>query len=420
MQARLITTVLGCALVAAFDAHLTAQSLSLSFRDHDGTVTEDASFPVLRTGSLVGTVDLPVSDPLVLDYVWGFYADGELCYAETAPGGETRSHYTFAPEGGGKMVVDGGKGRVELPYGYDGYMQLPVGGYSLRLWLGRPGEMQVDEFTGEVVRGALYDLRAPVAVESVPFAVHTWSPRRIEFDEEVVFRVITEDPVERDTYFTVTAPEGVGELSVSQVLIPAGSTASADFLFVAPALRVEGALAAIRDDGVQMDSPMLRIEPNSNFVTEGSVGVTLPPDDGWAYCSTKAKPISYGAGGERCSKDCDNPAPAADEMCLVTPGLARAQWTVARCSFAFTTDCQFYTDTLMLNYYTAEPTYLKPCGATTTEVEIGGSIGIGRRGVGARIGGEYENSDTELKFMTCCKIKFDQRKPKKVAQCRTV
>ena len=116
---------------------IAAQSLSVSFRGDDGAVAEGATFPVLATGKLVGTLTVE-TQARELAYVAAYYStNNNLLYSETGASAP-RAWFVFRAQDRTLVASQGNPMLfpITLPIGEQGGAQLPVGSFLLRVWAG--------------------------------------------------------------------------------------------------------------------------------------------------------------------------------------------------------------------------------------------------------------------------------------------
>jgi hypothetical protein len=402
----------------------TSQSLALRFEDHDGSRAAEATFAVLRTGHLVGSLELP-GGPSKLECATAFYtSNGHLMYVSTGEMPTDRAYFVYrgAPLGG-----DGGRYPVKFPIGTPGAPQLPIGTFTMRLWVAAPGSMTFDAVTGAPDGGSLAVIDTQVAVAGVNFAIHSSNPRNIQAGQIARFRVLTADPVAEDTYLKVFGDDTLGVLGVSQIMIPSGATCSAEFTLEASLGLVEGQIAVVDDSGAEYRSPMLRVVlPSSARLQDGSQGPLpeLPAKDKWAWCKFQAKDSpEFGDGQDACGPCGVNPP--SHEICRFPSGAMRAWHAKAECAGALTTDCEYFHDNIWVQVISAKGTFAKPCGSTSSEVSGGTVVGgrLGRKN-GSNLNGQisegYQSTTQRPEIMWCCTIKHEGPGYAMVVQCRTI
>jgi hypothetical protein len=398
----------------------TSQSLALRFEDHDGSRAAEATFAVLRTGHVVGSLELP-GGPSKLECATAFYtSNGHLMYVSTGEMPTDRAYFVYrgAPLGG-----DGGRYPVKFPIGTPGAPQLPIGTFTMRLWVAAPGSMTFDAVTGAPDGGSLAVIDTQVAVAGVNFAIHSSNPRNIQAGQIARFRVLTADPVAEDTYLKVFGDDTLGVLGVSQIMIPSGATCSAEFTLEASLGLVEGQIAVVDDSGAEYRSPMLRVVlPSSARLLDGQQEV-LPEKDRWAWCAFPAKDLPYGDGEEVCG-DC-GVNPASPEICQFQAGQRRTRTSAPQCAFAWTTDCEFFHDPIKVSVLKAGVTFKQPCGSTSSQVSGGTVVGV-RLGSqngsnwNGQTSGNFQSTTERPEHMKCCVVTHDGRGEQTVVQCRTI
>lgn len=381
-------------------------TLTLQFHDHDGSVAEEAVYPVLRTGSLEGTLT-GITPGTELEYVWAFYNQASaLLYCETGTGANDRAYFVFHREDHLLVATSNGCA-VSLPVATHGFPQLPVGTFIMRFWAASPGNMTFDSTTGVPTSGAQVDLQMSVTVQNVAFAVYTPNPRNLVIGETARFRALTSSPVEQDTYLTVIADDALGELSTSQILIPQGQTCSADFTLEVGTSLVAGQIAFIDDAGYEHRSSMLRSALALEVQFEGTGAGSLPEVTFSSWCKHKAVAINYGDGEEVCSNPSVNPT--APIICQAPNGTLRIEYTKAKCAGAWYTACHFFNETVNHPQYKAGLTYSKPPSGSTTGqtsggVQVGGTVNVGPVSGSGQVSGSSGSTTTAPLYQKCCKI----------------
>lgn len=409
-----------CGLLAsvAMACGLGAQSLQLGWRGDDGAMAETAVLPVLGTGRLVGTLTTPTTER-DLEYVVGYYSQtGRLLFSEARqePGG--RVWFVFQPKDH-RLAAQGGVGNsfsVSLPIGVAGGAQLPVGNFTVRIWAGRAGNMRYDG-TGVPISGYVTTATAPVMVQDVPYGIYTSNPRAMPVGAAVPMRVLTSQPVRRDTVLRVYGSSALGELSVSQVMIPRGQTCSAEFVLATGSSPVEGQVVVRDDVGVEARSSMLKLVTMTD--PEYHQGDEVPELDQWAYCAKKAKWRSYGTEEQVCG-DCEE-NPTSPNECHVGPGEAKAHYDPADCADWFWDECEYFIENhANVQTYAASNTFNQSCGGTKWHIEggvvVGGSIG----GATGEATGSISVSGETIEYRKCCLVRPGPRVNKQLIQCRTI
>lgn len=380
----------------------------------------------LRTGDFVGSITYsqgetpppggeggeggdPEEGP-VLAYAWGFLSDG-VPYTETVEG-VTYYHAYEAPPGA-RLFPYNGVYNVALPYGQAGYDVLPIGSYTLRLWVGQPGVLSLSPQTGLPTSGVLASYDFPLTVNSRPFYVQIDSARWLKTQGTYPIRVISDVAVSADTYFTLQVSNALASLASQMVMIPAGSTSSPELLLQVGLSEGEAAVTAVRSSDLHSEmSAMLNFNPNTvdlpvNWDPTMMVGgpITTNPEGLLESC-TPGKVIDLGIGGESCSVECSNPEPNPPSQCLALNPQPIIQKGFCSGWGLYCEEVGIFTTA---NVYMPEPSYTRVCGSRIKQTRegVGGSGSAGDDDlIKVTVKGEitYINGTVVYEWNTCCKV----------------
>ena len=396
---------------------VAAQSLTLTYRGDDGVNADSAVFPVLATGNLVGTLTLETTER-ELEYVTAYYStNGHLLFSETESR-DARAWFVFRPQD--RRLTASGTSPMQfstqLPIGEQGGAQLPVGTFSLRLWVGRVGAMQYDPITGVPISGYTAVVNTPVTVQGVTYALYVPNPRNIVAGSKVELRVLTSRPVARDVVFRVYPNETLGEIAATQVIIPRGQTCSAGFLLKAGLGLSQGQISVRDDVGTEFRSSMLRLigEPMARGPNEDEPGI-----DDYAYCLRKAKWRHFGENEQVCGGCATNPT--SPPACQVAPGQSHGVYEKAVCDYYPFDDCELFREQHTgVQTYSASNTFNQSCGATQWHVDVNGQVSGGIGGATGQVGGSVSVSGQTVKYQKCCLVRHGPLQDVSLIQCRTI
>lgn len=395
-----------------------AQSLTLSYRGHDGASAETATLPALATGNLVGKLTME-TNLRSLDYVAAYYSsNGNLLSSETRDA-TGRAWFVYAGNHN-KLIADPLSPMqfpITLPIGESGGAQLPIGTFTLRMWVGPVGGMRYDPVTGVPIAGSIGTATTTVTVQDVPYAVYVPSPRNLVKGSQVEFRVLTSRAVSRNVTFRVYPNDAIGTLSATQVMIPRGKTSSPALTLTVNSSSTEGQILVRDDTGAEYRSSMLKTNPVNSVPL--IAGEQEPGIDDWAICTKKARWKRYGEGEQVCGNCATNPTSPAE--CHVAPGQSHGIYEAAECSWDLLDDCElFREDHQGVQTYTASNTYNQSCGSTQWQVDANGQVSGQINGVGGQVGGSVSASGTITKYQKCCIVRHGPLKTVSLVQCRTI
>ena len=404
----LVTAVANCA----------AQQLTLAFRGHDGSAANEAVFPVLSTGSLVGAV-VGVEGPDIAECVVAYYSsNGCLLNSTTGSSPAERTYFVFRMRDRILKREAGRKYSISIPIGAEG-AELPVGNFLLRIWIGARGSMQFDPVTSEPLAGYSATVACQVCVTNVPFAVYVPNPRHLQAGSNVAIRIVTSTPVAQDEFFQVYSPKNLGALSVSQVMIPAGKTCSSEFIMVAESSPgAEGQVVAIAANRSAYRSSKLRIDQETWTVGEGEQPA-IPALDEWAYCAYQSEWLRYGENEPICGPCADNPD--SHPSCQAGPGEMRGSYTRPKCMDWLWDECEFFLETQEdVQTYTASNTFDQLCSGIKWKVNLQGGVEADINVASGNLGGEVALAGTSVKYRKCCLMRSSEKKTLTRIQCRTI
>jgi hypothetical protein len=396
---------------------IAAQTLTLGYRGHDGASAETARMPVLATGNLVGKLTIETTER-ELEFTAAYYSNnGNLLFSE-AGSPDARAWFVFRAQDR-RLYPDANPMQfpITLPVGEQGGAQLPVGNFTLRVWVGRPGAMRYDPTTGVPVAGFTGTATAPVTVDPVPYAVYVPSPRNLAIGSKVEMRILTDRAVSRNVTFRVLANDLLGSVSATQVMIPRGKTCSPGFILSVTSSNAEGQIVVRDDAGGEYRTSMLRTQPQGTQAlgpNEDEPGI-----DSFAYCSKRAKWRHFGENEQVCGSCATNPS--SPVACQVPPGQSHGVYEKAECTWNFTDDCELFREQHNgVQTYSASNTYNQSCGSTQWKIDLTGELTGTIGGIVGQIGGNITAAGTITKYQKCCLVRHGPLATVSLVQCRTI
>lgn len=411
------------ALLFAICPLLHAQDLSLSFADHNGSITSLA-VPQMRSGDLVGT--LAIENPGKLYCSWAFYQNGVVSVPSF--GENTWKPLAFvdprplSADSADDTVTSSYE--VRIPFGYrDGFVNPPnvtPGDYDLVVW-----------FTNGAMTTEMLPPASPVATftfpftsVATPFAVWCVNDRAFEAGESSeAFVLVNEVDKEKDHYFALSF-HGAVRSDVDQIVVAAGETGSTAIPIQFASEAGSGWITAtdLNTGEIITSSHLTSTYASSHAMhyrgenyRAGQYckrGTTADPGGNTAPCGPCYNPAGGGAAGE-------------NSRCSIFGGQQNTPKLFAlayQCEPRAGKTCHIIPITLTFKKWTLEqPSQPEDCGTVATTSGGSGSGQVGIPGVGHVGGSAHSGTTVTIKLkQLCCKIKYVGTEARATATCETL